>query len=56
MLTAPIPDAPAPAEDLITGNIATGNGPADVFWDETGTNVLFRGNTCVASQPGGLCG
>jgi hypothetical protein len=43
----------------IDNNHATGNVPSppafDLNWDGTGTKVVFARNTCVTSQPPGLC-
>lgn len=50
------PAGPAPTNDVIRGNTATGNTPFDVTWDGTGTGNVFSGNACTAANPAGLCG
>jgi parallel beta-helix repeat protein len=37
-------------------NVAFGNGPVDIFWDQTGTGNVFQKNRCETSDPDGLCG
>ncbi len=43
----------------IDNNHSTGNAPSppsfDLNWDGTGNKVVFAKNTCVTSDPGGLC-
>ena len=39
----------------VTNNEAEDNGPADIVWDGTGTDVRFTRNDCDISLPGGLC-
>ena len=40
-----------PRHDTISHNTITGNSPLDVFYDGSGSDNHFRGNTCNASQP-----
>lgn len=44
-----------PASDTIVGNTASGNQPADLSWDGSGTGVTFVLNRCGTSIPAGLC-
>jgi hypothetical protein len=41
--------------DTISGNSAHGNQPANILWDEQGTDVTFTGNSCGTSVPAALC-
>lgn len=45
-----------PADVRVSGNVAQGNEPTDLFWDGTGTNIQFSHNACGISDPAGLCG
>src|SRR5262249_48789490 len=42
------------ANDRIQANTAHGNTP-DLFWDQSGTDILFLKNHCDTSDPDGLC-
>jgi hypothetical protein len=44
----------APKNDAVRHNQLSGNKPADLIWDKTGT-VSFTGNHCNSSRPRGLC-
>jgi nitrous oxidase accessory protein NosD len=44
-----------PRHDTISHNTITGNSPLDVFYDESGSDVHFPGNTCNTSQPSWIC-
>jgi len=44
------------AHNLIVGNHASENRPADIVWDGQGQGNRFRNNSCDTSQPSGLCG
>jgi parallel beta-helix repeat protein len=44
------------ADNLIEGNDAHDNLPADIRWDGKGKGNRFRHNACDTSQPPGLCG
>ncbi|MFD9126554.1 nitrous oxide reductase family maturation protein NosD [Kitasatospora sp. NPDC059571] len=39
----------------VTGNLVTGNGPADLADRDTGTGNTFSRNTCRVSEPAGHC-
>jgi hypothetical protein len=41
--------------DHIRNNVITGNQAFDIFWDGSGFNNTFTGNTCNTSQPGSIC-
>jgi Right handed beta helix region len=41
--------------NTIRDNILSGNKPADIADQETGTTNEFAGNRCTASQPAGMC-
>jgi nitrous oxidase accessory protein NosD len=41
--------------DHIRHNVITGNQAFDIFWDGSGFNNTFTGNTCATSQPGSIC-
>jgi nitrous oxidase accessory protein NosD len=43
------------AHNLIVGNRARRNQPADIRWDGKGKGNQFKRNHCTTSQPGGLC-
>jgi hypothetical protein len=45
-----------PRHDTIAHNTITGNSPLDVFYDESGSDNHFPGNTCNTSQPSWICG
>lgn len=40
----------------VSGNVVTGNGPYDLYWDGAGSGVNLSGNVCGTSSPGGQCG
>jgi hypothetical protein len=42
------------ANDRVQANTAHGNAP-DLFWDQSGTDILFLKNQCDTSVPDGLC-
>jgi nitrous oxidase accessory protein NosD len=44
-----------PRHDTIAHNTITGNSPLDVFYDKSGSDNHFPGNTCNASQPAWIC-
>lgn len=44
----------APTDIAVRKNVAFGNNPADLVWDETGS-VSFDRNRCGTSSPAGLC-
>jgi nitrous oxidase accessory protein NosD len=44
-----------PRHDTISHNTIKGNSPLDVFYDESGSDVHFPGNTCNTSQPSWIC-
>jgi hypothetical protein len=44
-----------PNFDVIVGNTAFRNHPADLVWDGTGIGVRFKANECGTSIPSGLC-
>ena len=44
-----------PNFDVIVGNTAFHNHPADLVWDGTGIGVRFKANECGTSIPPGLC-
>jgi parallel beta-helix repeat protein len=43
-----------PADDVIRGNVAHDNDP-DLFYDGSGSGVVFLHNACGTSDPNGLC-
>jgi hypothetical protein len=43
-----------PVDDLVNANVAHDNEP-DLFYDGTGSDVLFLHNRCRTSIPDGLC-
>jgi hypothetical protein len=43
-----------PTNNRLQGNHILGNDP-DIFWDETGSGNIFKGNNCDTSSPVGLC-
>jgi len=45
----------APKNNTISRNLATGNTPADIHWDGSGTGNKFKKNRCNTSDPSGLC-
>ena len=44
-----------PNFDVIVGNTAFHNHPADLIWDRTGIGVRFTANHCGTSIPPGFC-
>ena len=44
-----------PNFDVVVGNTAFHNHPADLVWDGTGIGVRFKANECGTSIPSGLC-
>jgi hypothetical protein len=44
-----------PHHDTIADNTITGNSPLDVFYDHSGSDNHFPGNTCNTSQPAWIC-
>jgi parallel beta-helix repeat protein len=44
-----------PNDNLINKNVAFGNDPADIFWDESGTGNEFLRNRCGTSIPDVIC-
>jgi parallel beta-helix repeat protein len=44
-----------PNDNLIKKNVAFGNDPADIFWDESGTGNEFLRNRCGTSIPDVIC-
>lgn len=44
-----------PADVNVAGNVLRNNAPVDLFYDGTGTNVMFKRNACTSSLPAGLC-
>ena len=42
-------------DNRITGNLLSGNSPADLVNADVGKNNTFAGNSCRASRPAGLC-
>jgi parallel beta-helix repeat protein len=44
-----------PSGNTVRKNVAFRNQPFDIAWDGTGSGVVFKGNRCATSQPGGLC-
>jgi parallel beta-helix repeat protein len=45
----------APNHNRIVRNVAFGNRPFDVLWDETGDGNRFRANRCGTSDPPWIC-
>jgi hypothetical protein len=45
----------APGNDLIAHNVGSGNQPAALVWDGSGTGIRFADNHCGKSIPAGLC-
>jgi hypothetical protein len=45
-----------PVDVRVKGNVSTGNQPADLVWDGSGTNITFQNNSCETSDPADLCG
>ncbi len=45
----------APSGNTVRKNVAFRNRPFDIAWDGTGSGVVFKGNRCATSRPGGLC-
>lgn len=43
-----------PMDDLVNANVASDNDP-DLFYDGTGSDVVFGHNQCTTSIPDGLC-
>jgi parallel beta-helix repeat protein len=48
------PGADPPANNVVKGNVITGNQP-DVLTDGSGTGNVFFANVCASSVPAGLC-
>ena len=48
------PGADPPANNVVKGNVITGNQP-DIFTDGSGTGNVFFANACATSVPDGLC-
>ncbi len=44
-----------PRNIAILRNTLSGNQPADLIWDHTGTAIDFVANRCATSLPPGLC-
>ena len=44
-----------PSDVTVMGNVVLGNTP-DLFWDGTGSGIVFTANDCATSVPAGLCG
>jgi len=44
-----------PRHDTISNNTITGNSPLDIFYDRSGSDNHFPGNTCNTSQPSWIC-
>ncbi|MEU8504659.1 right-handed parallel beta-helix repeat-containing protein [Streptomyces brevispora] len=42
-------------DNTISGNVVTGNRPADLANEDTGTGNVFTGNVCTTSTPAGMC-
>ncbi|MFD7427060.1 nitrous oxide reductase family maturation protein NosD [Streptomyces sp. NPDC059818] len=42
-------------DNTISGNVVTGNQPADLADEDTGTGNDFTGNVCTTSAPAGMC-
>ncbi|WP_326668045.1 right-handed parallel beta-helix repeat-containing protein [Streptomyces sp. NBC_01257] len=42
-------------DNTISGNVVTGNQPADLANKDTGTGNRFTGNVCTTSAPAGMC-
>lgn len=42
-------------DNTISGNVVTGNQPADLANADTGTGNRFTGNVCTTSAPAGMC-
>jgi nitrous oxidase accessory protein NosD len=51
----PLTGGSNPDFDTIASNTASGDHPADLIWDGTGTSVMFTNNDCATSIPSGLC-
>ena len=45
----------APTENVVKRNTARGNQPADIVWDGSGQDNVFKRNRCDTSTPDGLC-
>ncbi len=50
-----VTDSTPLADIKVARNVAFGNDPFDILWDESGTDVRFFGNRCETSSPDGLC-
>ena len=48
------PGADPPANNVVKGNVITGNQP-DIFTDGSGSGNVFLHNHCATSDPAGLC-
>jgi hypothetical protein len=40
---------------MVTGNFVHNTGVFDLYWDQTGTSNVWKGNLCSTSSPAGLC-
>jgi hypothetical protein len=45
-----------PTDNVVAGNTAFHNLPADIRWDGTGTGNVFKRNLCRVSEPRWICG
>ncbi len=54
VIDAMSPGADLPANNVVKGNVITGNQP-DIFTDGSGTGNVFFANACATSVPDGLC-
>jgi hypothetical protein len=45
-----------PTDNVVSGNTAFHNLPADIRWDETGSGNVFKRNVCGVSEPHWICG
>jgi hypothetical protein len=44
-----------PTDNVVSGNVAFHNRPADLVWDGTGHGNRFTRNSCAVSNPSGSC-
>lgn len=51
----PLSGGAAASNDTVRNNDLSGNVPADIVWDGSGTGNSFTGNACHTSIPGGFC-
>jgi len=56
LASAKLAGGPDPTGVLVTRNSVSGNTPADLVTDGSGTVNRIAGNSCSTSQPAGLCG